>query len=82
MLKRKPKTIVMTVAAQKGPYQDNGASPWHSMINVGTDPNLPDMRLNFDTDARFIWVTSTECNTVACMVSMKKEVEMKRPIAM
>lgn len=50
----------------KGPFQDNGASPWFTPIKLGTDPALPPMKLNFDTGARFIWATSTECNTGAC----------------
>lgn len=63
---KKSKVIVMRMPVTKGPYQDNGASPWYSMVKVGTDSKLPNMKLNFDTGARFIWVTSTECNTVAC----------------
>jgi saccharopepsin len=56
----------LRISAKKGPFQDNGASPWYSPVRVGSDPSLPEMKLNFDTGARFIWVTSTECNTEAC----------------
>ena len=55
-----------TFPTVKGPIQDNGASPWYCPMRLGGDPAGPILRFNFDTGARFIWVTSSECSTHAC----------------
>lgn len=55
-----------TFPTVKGPYQDNGASPWYCPMRLGSNPGGSILRVNFDTGARFIWVTSSECSTHAC----------------
>lgn len=52
--------------AFRGPFQDNGASPWYSPVRVGKAPAAPLLKLNVDTGARFNWLTSTACGTHAC----------------
>ncbi len=68
--KPKIKSVELVMDMSKGPYQNNGASPWFSEIAVGTDyfgrPGLV-MKICFDTGARFSWLTSTQCITDACM---------------
>ncbi len=58
--------------ARRGPYQDNGASPWYSQVHIGGDPSTPALKLNIDTGARFNWVTSKECSTRACTLPQRR----------
>lgn len=62
--KVKVKAIEYQIPLAKGPYQNNGASPWFAQLNMGTPGLL--MKINFDTGARFAWLTSTQCTTTAC----------------
>lgn len=48
----------------RGPYQDNGASPWYCEIPVGSQGLS--MKLAIDTGTNMDWVTSTQCTTEAC----------------
>jgi hypothetical protein len=48
----------------KGPFQNNGASPWYASVDVGT-PGQP-LKFSFDTGSNFVWVTSSLCGTAGC----------------
>ncbi|MCZ2720776.1 pepsin-like aspartic protease [Marinomonas sp. 15G1-11] len=48
----------------KGPFQNNGASPWYAEINLGTPEQL--LKFSFDTGSNFIWVTSSLCDNNTC----------------
>ena len=52
------------IPMQRGPYQNNGASPWFGLVNVGSTGIT--MKLALDTGTNLFWVTSTYCNTPAC----------------
>ncbi|MDC3133028.1 pepsin-like aspartyl protease [Flavobacteriaceae bacterium] len=49
----------------KGPYQTNGASPWYTLMSIGT-PSQENFKTIFDTGGNFAWITSTQCLTEAC----------------
>lgn len=60
------------IAQTKGPFQNNGASPWYSdHVQVGSGLQHG-FKMNIDSGARFIWVTSTACHTEACMANGRK----------
>ncbi len=48
----------------KGPFQNNGASPWYAVVDLGT-PGQP-LKFSFDTGSNFVWVTSTLCADNGC----------------
>ncbi len=52
------------VAMSRGPYQNNGASPWYANLTLGT-PGQP-LKIALDTGAAFIWVTSSLCAPTSC----------------
>ncbi|MDN3680469.1 pepsin-like aspartic protease [Vibrio tapetis subsp. quintayensis] len=54
----------LTLPLQKGPFQNNGASPWYAIVGVGT-PNQA-LKFSFDTGSNFNWVTSTLCGPETC----------------
>jgi len=62
----------LRLPAFKGPFQDNGASPWYSPVRVGNGPSAPTLKLNVDTGARFNWLTSTACGTRACTMPQRR----------
>lgn len=49
---------------QKGPFQNNGASPWYTQTTLGT----PGQTLKFaiDTGTNMVWSTSTLCAPTSC----------------
>lgn len=49
----------------RGKLSDNGATPWTSVVGIGT----PDQKLRFmlDSGTENTWVTSVQCTTNACM---------------
>lgn len=49
---------------QRGPYQNNGASPWYTETTLGT----PGQTLKFaiDTGTNMVWSTSTLCAPTSC----------------
>ncbi|WP_136440574.1 pepsin-like aspartic protease [Pacificoceanicola onchidii] len=51
-----------------GPYQDNGAAPWYAPLSVGTSDNPQVQYFALDTGTNMDWVTSTLCNTEACLM--------------
>lgn len=50
---------------QRGPYQNNGASPWYATINLGTPPQP--LKLAIDSGTNITWVTSTLCPPDQCI---------------
>ncbi|CAM1364197.1 pepsin-like aspartyl protease [Tenacibaculum xiamenense] len=58
-----------TMTLQKGPYQNNGANPWYTeQAHIGHgEGTFGIFKICFDTGARFCWITSTQCDTDACM---------------
>lgn len=54
----------ITLAMQRGPYQNNGATPWYSTLLVGT-PGQP-LKLSLDTGTNITWVTSSLCAADRC----------------
>ncbi|MFY0598767.1 MAG: A1 family peptidase [Cyclobacteriaceae bacterium] len=52
---------------EKGPFQDNGASPWYSIMGFGTPAQQ--LKFGMDTGNNGVWVTSTQCTTEACTQS-------------
>jgi hypothetical protein len=45
----------------RGPYQNNGATPWYATLPIGT-PGQP-LKIALDTGSNFIWLTSTLCGS-------------------
>ncbi|WP_083749105.1 pepsin-like aspartyl protease [Pelomonas sp. KK5] len=58
--------------ARRGPYQDNGASPWYSTVRIGSGAGARELKLNIDTGARFSWVMLAECESEACMMPARR----------
>lgn len=60
----------LSIALQKGPFQNNGASPWYAILQVGTsasgDSEPQQLKFSFDTGSNFNWVTSTLCGPDGC----------------
>lgn len=54
----------VTLAMHRGPYQNNGASPWYSTLSIGT-PGQP-LKLSLDTGTNITWVTSSLCAPARC----------------
>jgi saccharopepsin len=53
----------------RGPFQNNGASPWYAELQVGTpEPGAAPQFLKFslDTGSDFVWVTSSLCPEDSC----------------
>ncbi|PWI32564.1 peptidase A24 [Vibrio albus] len=49
----------------KGPFQNNGASPWYAGLGVGNPAQR--LKFSFDTGSNFNWVTSSLCGTEGCI---------------
>jgi hypothetical protein len=54
----------LSISLDRGPYQNNGASPWYAYVGVGTSAQT--LKFSFDTGSNFIWVTSSLCKTNTC----------------
>lgn len=53
-----------SLSLYRGPFQNNGASPWYSLLPLGTPISGSSeqvLKFCFDTGSDFIWVTSTLC---------------------
>ena len=50
---------------QRGPYQNNGASPWYSTMTLGTPGQR--LKLSIDSGTNITWVTSTLCAPDQCV---------------
>ena len=55
----------LTLTMHRGPYQNNGATPWYSTVPIGT-PEQP-LKLALDTDTNITWATSTLCAPDRCL---------------
>ena len=53
-----------TLAMHRGPFQNNGATPWYSTVQIGT-PGQP-LKLALDTGTNITWVTSSLCAPDRC----------------
>ncbi|WP_162806229.1 pepsin-like aspartic protease [Sphingosinicella terrae] len=54
----------VTFPMQRGPYQNNGASPWYTQTTLGT-PGQP-LKFAIDTGTNMVWTTSTLCAPTSC----------------
>lgn len=54
----------LTVTLQRGPFQNNGATPWYATVPVGT-PGQP-LKLALDTGTNITWITSSLCAPDRC----------------
>ncbi|RBP85797.1 peptidase A24 [Marinomonas rhizomae] len=61
-VKNEKKGIVISL--DRGPYQNNGASPWYAYVGLGTTAQA--LKFSFDTGSNFIWVTSSLCGSDTC----------------
>jgi hypothetical protein len=50
---------------QRGPFQNNGATPWYYELGIGTPAQT--LKMCFDTGSNFNWVTSSLCAENSCM---------------
>ncbi|RQW61084.1 pepsin-like aspartic protease [Vibrio viridaestus] len=48
----------------RGPFQNNGATPWYCIMGVGSPPQP--LYFCFDTGSNFNWVTSSLCGSDGC----------------
>lgn len=53
-----------TLPLQKGPFQNNGATPWYCEIGIGSPEQK--LKMCFDTGSNFNWVTSSLCAEDGC----------------
>src|SRR5690242_6978393 len=49
----------------RGPFQNNGATPWYTELSIGTPPQV--LKIALDTGSDFVWVTSTLCDPSGCV---------------
>lgn len=49
---------------QRGPFQNNGASPWYCTLKLGTPAQS--LKFSLDSGTNMSWVTSTLCSTDQC----------------
>lgn len=52
------------VSLDRGPFQNNGASPWYANVGLGTPAQS--LKFSFDTGSNFLWVTSSFCESNTC----------------
>jgi saccharopepsin len=48
----------------KGPFQNNGASPWYTSTSLGTPPQS--LKFAIDTGTNILWSTSSLCAPTSC----------------
>ncbi|MCH8686532.1 pepsin-like aspartic protease [Pedomonas mirosovicensis] len=49
---------------QRGPFQNNGASPWYTETSLGTPPQR--LKFAMDTGTNIVWSTSSLCSPTSC----------------
>jgi len=49
---------------QRGPFQNNGATPWYCELDIGSPGQK--LKICFDTGSNFNWVTSSLCAEDSC----------------
>ncbi|NWA65368.1 avidin/streptavidin family protein [Pseudomonas reactans] len=54
----------LTLTMQRGPFQNNGAAPWYTLVPVGTPGQL--LKLSLDSGTNITWITSTLCSPDRC----------------
>lgn len=54
----------LTLLLEKGPFQNNGASPWYATLGLGSHGQK--LKFSFDTGSNFVWVTSSLCAADSC----------------
>lgn len=54
----------LTWPMQRGPFQNNGASPWYCTINLGTPAQT--LKFAMDSGTNINWITSTLCPADEC----------------
>lgn len=59
-----PKGTGFELPLFRGPFQNNGATPWYCELAIGT-PAQP-LKICFDTGSNFNWVTSSLCAEDSC----------------
>ncbi len=57
-----PSRVIFPMA--KGPYQDNGASPWSTSTSLGTPAQM--LKFALDTGTNILWSTSSLCTPTGC----------------
>lgn len=67
--------MAITIPMERGPYQDNGASPWFGIVGVGSTGLQ--MKMALDTGTYLFWVTSTLCTTAACTLPTRVRFDPK-----
>lgn len=50
---------------QRGKLSNNGGTPWTAPVGIGSPPQM--LRMMFDSGTDNTWVTSTQCNSDACL---------------
>jgi hypothetical protein len=63
-MKKSLSEIGFSISLDRGPYQNNGASPWYAFVGVGTPAQT--LKFSFDTGSNFIWATSSLCHPESC----------------
>lgn len=48
----------------KGPFQNNGASPWYTVLGIGSPPQ--ELKIAIDSGTNIAWTTSTLCPENSC----------------
>jgi len=54
----------LVIEMSRGPFQNNGATPWYCVLGVGSPPQ--NLYFCFDTGSNFNWVTSSLCGDEGC----------------
>ncbi|MCP9319574.1 A1 family peptidase [Acetobacter persici] len=60
-----PKSDGITFELKSGPFQNNGASPWYTSLQLGTPTQ--ELKINIDSGTNITWVTSTLCSPDSCI---------------
>lgn len=63
-MNRNPAPACLVFPMQRGPFQNNGASPWYCTVSLGTPAQL--LKLALDSGTNINWITSTLCADDQC----------------
>lgn len=58
------KSTGLALPLQRGPFQNNGATPWYCELGIGSPSQK--LKICFDTGSNFNWVTSSLCAKDSC----------------
>ncbi|MFC1235942.1 pepsin-like aspartic protease [Vibrio sp. F74] len=58
------KSTGLELPLQRGPFQNNGATPWYCELGIGSPSQK--LKICFDTGSNFNWVTSSLCAEDSC----------------